>query len=137
MALLRRESGEQRPISPELGMLMGVTERATENGLTALYRSLGFNVLDEEDSRRVMAGQANTQQAPAYEAAPLVAVPAPGLAEVATESVPTAGLEQPVVPGVTPLPGFGGIEKFQDVVEPYDWDQMAKETPRDGFDLAA
>lgn len=138
MALLRRESGEQRPISPELGMLISVTDKATENGLTALYRSLGFDVLDEEDGRRIMAGQTNAAaQAPAYEAAPTVAVPAPGLAEVSAEPVPTTGLEQPVVPGVTPLPGFGGIEKFEDVVEPYDWDQMAKETPRDGYDLAA
>ena len=138
MALLRREGGEQRPISPELGMLISVTDKATENGLTALYRSLGFDVLDQEDSQRIIASQANTvNQRPAYEA-PVVSVPQSGLAEVAPETVATTGLEQPVVPGVTPLPGFSGnMDAFEAVVEPYDWDKMANETPHDGYDLAA
>ena len=135
---LRRENGEQRQIDIDVATIFGVTEKGTENGLTKLYESLGFDVLDEEDSRRMMAQQASAMpQRPGYEA-PVVAVPQSGLAEVAPETVVATGLEQPVVPGVTPLPGFGGdMDAFDAVVEPYNWDEMAKETPHDGYDLAA
>ncbi|HSD55753.1 MAG TPA: hypothetical protein VLA92_01220 [Candidatus Saccharimonadales bacterium] len=134
MAFLRRESVE-RPISPEAAMLRGVTEKGTEDILAALFRSLGIDVLDEEDSRRAMAQQANVAPAmPQYEARQ-VAVPQSGLAEVAPGAFDFA--VEPA-PSVAPLPGFSGnVDNFTDVTPPFDWDEMARDQDRDRFDLAA
>jgi hypothetical protein len=136
MALLRRE-GVNQPVSPELGMLIGVTEKATEEITTSLYRSLGFDVLDEEASRTVLAQQANA--APQISRYETPVATQPNLGNVATaETTAVAPEALEMAPGVTPLPDFRKLEDFQDVVQPYNWDEMAQAQPGpDDFRLAA
>jgi len=137
MPFIRRE-GVEKSVSTEVSMLRGVTEKATANIADSLYRSNGFNVLDEE-GQRLMAAQANANVEPTIPGYnPVISMPQGSVAEMAPEAtaepLPLTGEN---APGVTPLPGFSGNpEDFTDVVPQFNWDEMQGPEP-ERYDLAA